>query len=70
MEVVVKRPCSIIYNLIDGTVFCYEGKYFIKTDNYDSVTKRCTCVNISTGALYELSETLVVPYYDVKVVIE
>ena len=70
MEIEVKKPCSIIYNLIDGTVFSYDGEYFIKTDNYDSVTKRCTCVNLSNGAMYELSDNIVVSYYDAKAVIE
>ena len=70
MIVEAKRPCSTIYNLIDGTVFCYKGNYFIKSENYDSVTRRCSCVNLSNGAVFELSDNIVVQYYDAKVVIE
>ena len=69
MEIEANKPCSSIYNLIDGTVFSYNGSYYIKTENYDSVTKRCTCVNLSSGAVFELTDNMVVQYYDAKVVI-
>lgn len=70
MEIEIKRPSSIIYNLIDGTVFYYDDEYFIKTNSYNSAAKRCTCVNLSNGALYELSDNIVVQYYDAKVVVQ
>ena len=70
MIVKPNRPCSTIYNLIDGTVFCYKGIYYIKTENYDSVTRRCTCVNLANGAVFELSDNIVVQFYEAEVTIK
>lgn len=70
MKVNTKERVSTIYNLIDGTIFQYDGSYYIKTTEYNVCKRLCGCVNIETGAFDWLMDNMTITYYEAEVTIK
>lgn len=70
MNVKSNRHISTIYNLIDGTLFYYEGTFYIKTTEYNVTKKLCGCVDINSGAFDWLNDNITVEYFEAEVILK
>ena len=70
MNVKTNASTTTLYNLIDGTVFRYNGNYYIKTSDYDSCAKTCLCVVLTSGETFFLTDSIVVEYYEAEVILK